>query len=314
MGKGIILIGIFASISFVTIHFYIEMGNPLLIYTACAFNIILSCFFFIYFVVTSETMAYNYNQWVLRNEWLPGFIRESSIKNIESNSRKMILSSEGETPVIFPETFSNNMSPAHFSFSPSCISTYTYSGDKSLLCSNYKSQITSNISYQQNPSPFGLHNNDSKIISGGTMYDYPSVSFDKQNFVGTFSTANTLIHNGKNQIKYNYIGGNNDHHNGNSFNYPFESISPCLRTTPPKFPPPPPPQNVNGSATLQYKLNQGPITLSEDSAYSDSGSSTFIPPIISSGVPLVANYTSGSMVLRMDLNKKPPVFLNGNNE
>uniref|UniRef100_A0A0K0EGZ6 GPS domain-containing protein n=1 Tax=Strongyloides stercoralis TaxID=6248 RepID=A0A0K0EGZ6_STRER len=312
MSKGIILTGIFASIILVPIHFYVEIRNPLLIYLSCSFNIILSCCFFIYFVVTSESMAYNYNQWVLRNEWLPKFFRESTIKNIENNSRKMILSSEGETPVLFPETFSNNMSPAHFSFSPSCVSTYTYSGDKSLLCSNYKSHITSNISYQQNPSPFSLHNNDQKICNNGTMYDYPSISFDKPNYIGTFSTANTLINNNKNQIKYHYMD-NNDQNNGHPFIYPIECISPNLRTTPPKFPPPPPPQYVNGSATIQYKLNQGPVTMSEDSAYSDSGSSTFIPPIISNGVPLVANYTSGSMVLRMDLNKKPPVFLSGNN-
>uniref|UniRef100_A0A0N4ZAU9 G_PROTEIN_RECEP_F2_3 domain-containing protein n=1 Tax=Parastrongyloides trichosuri TaxID=131310 RepID=A0A0N4ZAU9_PARTI len=303
MTKGIIASGILTSICLVSIHFYIEGRNSIFIYISCAFNILLSLFFFVYFVVISETMAFNYNQWVLRNEWLPDFIRDLGDKNLENNSHKMILSREGETPVLFTEPFSNNLSPAHFSFSPSCMSTYTYSGDKSLLCSQYKSHVTPNFTYQQNPSPFNAHNNN---IKGGTTYDYPSMAFDKTNFGGTFSTNNTLLHNNKNRYQFG------EHQNGHSFVFPVESISPCMRTTPPKFPPPPPPQ-VNGSSTLQYKLNQTPVTMSEDSAYSDSGSSTFQPPVISNGVPLIANYTSGSMVLRMDLNKNPPVFLNGNN-
>lgn len=75
---------------------------------------------------------------------------------------------------------------------------------------------------------------------------------------------------------------------------------------PPTFPPPPPPPPAPGIADLRVSPRPHSSTmtkLSDDSAYSDGSSTMHYPGEM--------NTTTSGMLLRMDLTKNPPVFVQG---
>ena len=84
----------------------------------------------------------------------------------------------------------------------------------------------------------------------------------------------------------------------------FNAETPHFRP-PPNFPPPPPPPapSAGGNNAILPRPHSSTLTkVSDDSAYSD-GSSTF-------PYPNESNSSSG-MLLRMDLTRNPPVFVQG---
>uniref|UniRef100_A0AC35U5Q6 G_PROTEIN_RECEP_F2_4 domain-containing protein n=1 Tax=Rhabditophanes sp. KR3021 TaxID=114890 RepID=A0AC35U5Q6_9BILA len=292
--KGNFIAGILSAATLASIMIWIETQNTVFCLLYCILNVLLAIFFFLYFVLFSPNMASSYDAWVIRNHWLPNCIQgtEGITKAKSSKFENQI----GTTPVLFSEPFSNSVSPNHFNFAPSCVTTYTYSGEKSLLCSHYKSHITPQSSYQ--PLQRNLISPDGSTgplnsSNCGTVYDYPT--YNRQEGGSTFGATRTLRYH----VKGNHFAYPDQHHHHQTL----------PRSNPPNFPPPPPPQ-TNGPSAIQYIYTHNPI--SDDSAYSDSGSSTLMhnQKADSNETSVIKDYSSGSIVLRMNLNKNPPVFAN----
>ncbi|VDK56303.1 unnamed protein product [Gongylonema pulchrum] len=86
------------------------------------------------------------------------------------------------------------------------------------------------------------------------------------------------------------------------------AISPHFRP-PPNFPPPPPPpaSALTGNSSTQISATATTARLSEDSAYSESSAS----PLHYHGEVMLADTSQSGMLLRMDLSRNPPVFVQG---
>lgn len=140
-------------------------------------------------------------------------------------------------------------------------------------------------------------NTSSPKISG--VYDYATIGYDDLR-TGPFSSTPNYYHQPQQQYYFDCIPPV-------TFvpsSAPADTLSPHFRP-PPSFPPPPPPP-----ASILVGNSPTPIStattvrLSDDSAFSDSSAS----PLQYHG-DVVAS--KSGMLLRMDLSKNPPVFVQG---
>jgi hypothetical protein len=252
--------------------FWIDQKTVWVAYVFTVFNTLQGVCIFIFHIWLNDKMHSDYENWVRRNDWLPSCLRDPTL-NI----------GDRRTGPYLPSTATSS---AHTGTSDSSNgSDGMYPGQQWTLdrFGNRPPQAAAAARRLYNPSLKEAMGNGSNYQQQHRMtdetYDYATIPYDDG------SVAKPYINNGGTQFnpfRPNY-GLVDLYPNSNEQQQQFPR-------PPPNFKPPPPPQ-ISGIIH----------PVSDDSAYSDSGTSSSRSPN--------SVTRNGTMLLRMDLTKNPPVFV-----
>uniref|UniRef100_A0A915PG81 Uncharacterized protein n=1 Tax=Setaria digitata TaxID=48799 RepID=A0A915PG81_9BILA len=324
---------------------WIDEQSFIMAYAFTVMNSLQGLFIFLFHVAFNDRLRKDYRKWVRHSSWAPNCMRDDSnhtsrtmpylptsstsktghaVSSSSSTASELLLTTLRHYRdlshsymliicfIIHLKRFTKNIGGKSDEYSPLLASQRAGLIDEQMyypsMSEKYPALATPRMVAAIDPR----YNNSVQMLlarqrsNSNALYDYATISYDDL----CASASDYYHHSQQNQCYFNYV-------TPVTF-VPTPSITSITRPElgtlhfrpPPNFPPPPPPPQPASASLLVARHSSTPTSsaittrLSDDSAYSDSSAST-----LQCHGEVITNRSG--MLLRMDLSKNPPVFVQG---